>query len=79
MAPWGTDYGGEHIVRLVVGEDGRAVGPFTRSSAFMRLRQQRTDRPPFDAYLKGREWPADGVRGVTTLAPPPSVGGSNSS
>lgn len=69
VAPWGTEYGGEYIVRLSVGEDSTASGPFTRSSAFMRLRQQRTERPPFDAYLKGREWPADGVKGVTALSP----------
>ncbi|WP_369377595.1 methyltransferase domain-containing protein [Streptomyces sp. cg36] len=69
VAPWGTDYGGECIVRLVVGDDGTANGPFTRSSAFMRLRQQRTERPPFDAYLKGREWPADGARSTTALSP----------
>ncbi|MFI1801720.1 hypothetical protein ACH427_30875, partial [Streptomyces sp. NPDC020379] len=69
VAPWGTEYGGEYIMRLAVGEDGAASGPFTHFSAFMRLRQQRTERPPFDAYLKGREWPADGVRGVTALSP----------
>ncbi|WP_116210027.1 protein-L-isoaspartate(D-aspartate) O-methyltransferase [Streptomyces olivoreticuli] len=69
VAPWGTDYEGEYIVRLVVADDGTANGPFTRSSAFMRLRQQRTERPPFDAYLKGREWPADGTRSTTALSP----------
>ncbi|MET9886548.1 methyltransferase domain-containing protein [Streptomyces sp. NPDC006430] len=38
VAPWGTLYGGEAIARLTV--DGEtASGPFTRSSAFMRLRQ----------------------------------------
>ncbi|MEU5439076.1 methyltransferase domain-containing protein [Streptomyces sp. NPDC020719] len=69
VAPWGTDYGGEYIARLVVCEDGTASGPFTRSSAFMRLRQQRTERPPFDAYFKGRKWPADGTRSTTALSP----------
>lgn len=69
VAPWGTEYGGEAVVRLRVGEDGPATGPFTRSSAFMRLRQQRTNRPPFDAYLKGRPWPADGVASTTALSP----------
>ncbi|MBH1933412.1 protein-L-isoaspartate(D-aspartate) O-methyltransferase [Streptomyces sp. AV19] len=69
VAPWGTEYGGEYIVRLTVGEDGTANGPFTRSSAFMRLRQQRAERPPFDAYLKGQEWPADGTRSTTALSP----------
>ncbi|MFC5720543.1 methyltransferase domain-containing protein [Streptomyces gamaensis] len=69
VAPWGTDYGGECIVRLVVGGDGTASGPFTRSSAFMRLRQQRTERPPFVAYLKGQDWPADGTKSATALSP----------
>ncbi len=69
VAPWGTEYGGEYVVRLVVADDGAAHGPFTRSSAFMRLRQQRTERPPFSAYLKGKEWPADGTRSMTALSP----------
>lgn len=75
VAPFGTEYGGEQIVRLAVNEDGTsASGGFTRSSAFMRLRQQRTDRPPFEDYLHGKEWPADGVRSTTTLAPPDTGG-----
>ncbi|MFI1100965.1 protein-L-isoaspartate(D-aspartate) O-methyltransferase [Streptomyces melanogenes] len=69
VVPWGTDYGGEYIARLIVTDDGTAHGPFTRSSAFMRLRQQRTERPPFDVYLKGQKWPADGMRGTTGLSP----------
>ncbi|WP_414170020.1 protein-L-isoaspartate(D-aspartate) O-methyltransferase [Streptoverticillium reticulum] len=74
VAPWGTEYGGECIVRLVVGDDGPAQGRFTLSSAFMRLRQQRTERPPFDAYFKGQEWPANGTRS-TTLLSPADIGG----
>ncbi|MEV6326646.1 methyltransferase domain-containing protein [Streptomyces sp. NPDC051909] len=74
VAPWGTTYGGEAIVRLTVREDGTASGHFTRSSAFMRLRQQRAEPPPHDAYFKGRAWPADGVRSTTTLSPA-EVGG----
>ncbi|MFJ8624637.1 methyltransferase domain-containing protein [Kitasatospora sp. NPDC093550] len=75
VAPFGTEYGGEQIVRLTVNGDGTsASGRFTRSSAFMRLRQHRTDRPPFESYLHGRPWPADGIRSTTTL-PPPHTGG----
>ncbi|KAF4410967.1 methyltransferase domain-containing protein [Streptomyces lycii] len=73
VAPWGPVYGGEGVVRLTVGEDGTAAGPFIRSSAFMRLRDQRTDRPPFGAYLK-EPWPAGGTRSTTTLSPD-GVGG----
>ncbi|MFE2108358.1 methyltransferase domain-containing protein [Kitasatospora sp. NPDC059463] len=70
VAPFGTEYGGEQIVRLTVSDDGtRAVGRFTGGSAFMRLRQQRTQRPPFADYLHGVPWPADGVRSTTTLSP----------
>ncbi|MFJ2438913.1 protein-L-isoaspartate(D-aspartate) O-methyltransferase [Streptomyces sp. NPDC087658] len=68
VAPWGTGYGGEAIVRLRV-EGGVASGLFSRSSAFMRLRQHRAARPPFAAYLKGRRWPADGERRTTALSP----------
>jgi protein-L-isoaspartate(D-aspartate) O-methyltransferase len=71
VAPFGTEYGGEQIVRLVVNADAtRAVGTFTGGSAFMRLRQQRTERPSFDEYLHGVPWPADGVKSMTTLSPP---------
>ncbi|QES50740.1 protein-L-isoaspartate(D-aspartate) O-methyltransferase [Streptomyces venezuelae] len=73
VAPWGTPYGGEAIVRLTVDGD-TASGPFTRSSAFMRLRQQRPSRPPHDTYLKGQAWPADGDRSTTGLSPA-DVGG----
>ncbi|MFK0252856.1 protein-L-isoaspartate(D-aspartate) O-methyltransferase [Streptomyces sp. NPDC090445] len=73
VAPWGTLYGGEAIVRLTV-DGGTASGRFTRSSAFMRLRQQRPELHPHDAYLKGKEWPADGDRSTTTLLPT-EVGG----
>ncbi|MFD6970600.1 methyltransferase domain-containing protein [Streptomyces sp. NPDC059949] len=74
VAPYGTTYGGEAIVRLVVDGPGSAAGRFTRSSAFMRLRQQRSSRPPFEAYLKGKPWPADGTRSTSTLSPA-DVGG----
>ncbi|MFE6056762.1 methyltransferase domain-containing protein [Kitasatospora sp. NPDC056446] len=70
VAPFGTEYGGEQIVRLTVNGDGtRAVGTFTGGSAFMRIRQQRTERPPFDDYLHGVEWPAGAERSVTALSP----------
>lgn len=69
VAPFGTEYGGEYIVRLEVGPDGTAEGRFTRSSAYMRLRQQRTERPLFEEYLRGVPWPADGVQSTTDVSP----------
>ncbi|MER7850124.1 methyltransferase domain-containing protein [Kitasatospora sp. NPDC096077] len=75
VAPFGTEYGGEQIVRLTVNADGTgASGRFSRGSAFMRLRRQRTDRRPSADYLRGQEWPADGARTTTTLAPPDTGG-----
>ncbi|MEV0278394.1 methyltransferase domain-containing protein [Streptomyces sp. NPDC050610] len=69
VAPWGPAYGGEAVVRLTVGDDGSASGRFTGTSAFMRLREQRVRRVHVREYLKGRPWPADGVRSVTELSP----------
>ena len=74
VAPFGTEYGGEGIVCLTVAEDGSASGRFTRSSAFMRLRQQRSPRPLVDAYLHGAKWPAGAEKTTTTLAPPKTGG-----
>jgi protein-L-isoaspartate O-methyltransferase len=68
LAPWGPEYGGEALARLTVADDGTARGPFVASSAFMRLRQQRTARPNSLTYLSG-PWPADGKRGTTTVSP----------
>ncbi|MEU2058053.1 methyltransferase domain-containing protein [Streptomyces bungoensis] len=69
VAPWGPTYGGEAVVRLTVKSDGTASGKFIGSSAFMRLRDQRTERKHVREYLKGKPWPADGVKSTTTLSP----------
>ncbi|PZT71835.1 protein-L-isoaspartate(D-aspartate) O-methyltransferase [Streptomyces sp. AC1-42W] len=70
VAPWGPAYGGQGIARLTVLDDGTAAsGPFVMSSAFMRLRDQREQFPPTAHYLGGKDWPAGGDRGVTTLSP----------
>ena len=75
VAPFGTEYGGEHIVQLTVSGNGtEARGRFTRSSAFMRLRQQRTSRPLFAEYLHGAKWPAGAARSTTELRPPDTGG-----
>ncbi|MEU6381929.1 methyltransferase domain-containing protein [Streptomyces bauhiniae] len=69
VAPWGPTYGGEAVVRLTVADDGSASGPFLGSSAFMRLRAQRTDRKHVREHLGGRPWPADAHRSTTCLSP----------
>ncbi|MFH8405987.1 methyltransferase domain-containing protein [Streptomyces sp. NPDC018019] len=69
VAPWGPVYGGEAVVRLEVSGDGTATGRFMGSSAFMRLRGQRTERRHVREYLGGRDWPADGMRSTTFLSP----------
>lgn len=69
VAPWGPTYGGEAIVRLAAEGDGTASGRFLGSSAFMRLRAQRTGRQHVREYLKGKPWPADGTRSTTALSP----------
>ncbi|WBB58042.1 methyltransferase domain-containing protein [Streptomyces sp. WMMC500] len=69
VAPWGPTYGGEAIARLTVADDGTASGRFAGSSAFMRLRSQRTKRPHVREYLRGEPWPADGVKSLTGLSP----------
>ncbi|MFG2919464.1 methyltransferase domain-containing protein [Kitasatospora sp. NPDC048298] len=68
VAPWAPEYGGEAVVRLTVGADGTASGRFVGSSAFMRLRRQRTVRPGSLEYLSG-PWPADGTKSSTPLSP----------
>ncbi|WP_435218795.1 methyltransferase domain-containing protein [Streptomyces sp. bgisy034] len=69
VAPWGPTYGGEAFVRLTATGDGTAQGKFLGSSAFMRLRAQRTERKHVREYLKGKPWPADGARSTTALSP----------
>ncbi|MFC8871536.1 methyltransferase domain-containing protein [Streptomyces sp. NPDC057148] len=69
VAPYATTYGGEGIVRLTVQRDGSAVGSFVGSSAFMRLRQQRTKRVHVREYMGGKPWPADGVKSASLISP----------
>ncbi|MDO0913647.1 methyltransferase domain-containing protein [Streptomyces sp. DT2A-34] len=69
VAPWGPTYGGEAVVRLTAKGDGTASGKFLGSSAFMRLRTQRTERKHVREYLKGKPWPADGATSTTSLSP----------
>ncbi|MET9180561.1 methyltransferase domain-containing protein [Kitasatospora aureofaciens] len=68
VSPVSPLLGGGAIVRLTVGDDGTASGRFTRSSAFMLLRQQRYDGAPVDDYLPG-EWPGDSEQSWTKVDP----------
>ncbi|GAA0509421.1 hypothetical protein GCM10011581_43320 [Saccharopolyspora subtropica] len=43
VVPFGTDYSNGTLLRLLVDDDGTAVGRCGRNLAFMRLRQQRRD------------------------------------
>ncbi len=65
VAPWGPTYGGEAVVRLTVGEDGTAEGPFVGSSAFMRMSAQRKSLPSTRAFAEQGE----GVPSWTRLSP----------
>ncbi|KDN80454.1 hypothetical protein [Kitasatospora cheerisanensis] len=69
VAPTATLFGGGATARLRVADDGRsASGRFTGAADFMRMRQQRYQAPPVDAYLPG-EWPGDATPSLTGLDP----------
>lgn len=69
VAPVATLFGGGAIARLHVDGEGRtAAGHLTGPSDFMRMRQQRYQAPPVDAYLPG-DWPGDATPSVTDLDP----------
>ncbi|MEE1824093.1 protein-L-isoaspartate(D-aspartate) O-methyltransferase [Streptomyces sp. BE20] len=69
VAPSTTLFGGGAVARLRVADDHRsASGRFTGSSDFMRMRQQRYQAPPVDAYLPG-DWPGDAEASATGLDP----------
>ncbi|MER7848469.1 methyltransferase domain-containing protein [Kitasatospora sp. NPDC096077] len=68
VSPVSPLLGGGAIVRLTVHGDGTASGRFTRSAAFMMLRQQRYEGAPVDDYLPD-EWPGDAEQSWTKLDP----------
>lgn len=52
LAPWGTHFSHqEALLRLTVGADGAATGPFLRPLAFMTLRRQRLDWGRFNGHV----------------------------
>ncbi|WP_461031846.1 methyltransferase domain-containing protein [Streptomyces mayteni] len=69
LIPWGTHYSNaDALLRLTVGDDGSASGPFLRPVEFMKLRAQRFTWPTY---------PADGSLPVSEFtvaeAPPAHV------
>ncbi|MFJ1708527.1 protein-L-isoaspartate(D-aspartate) O-methyltransferase [Kitasatospora sp. NPDC088346] len=69
VAPVTTLFGGGAIARLRTADHGNsATGHFTGPCDFMRMRQQRYQAPPVDAYLPG-EWPGNATASVTDLDP----------
>ncbi|MFE3599240.1 methyltransferase domain-containing protein, partial [Streptomyces sp. NPDC059142] len=69
LAPWGTHYSNQDaLVRLTVGPDGRASGPFLRMVEFMKLRDQRLDWSRFRHHVQ--EFPGDAEESRTTVTLP---------
>ncbi|MFI7103750.1 methyltransferase domain-containing protein [Streptomyces sp. NPDC050161] len=69
LAPWGTHYSDQDaLVRLVVGEDGSACGPFLRLVEFMKLRDQRLDWNRFREHVPEFPGDAEVSRTAMTLA-----------
>ncbi|MFE4519772.1 protein-L-isoaspartate(D-aspartate) O-methyltransferase [Kitasatospora sp. NPDC056783] len=73
VSPVSPLFGGGAIVRLTVDGEGAASGRFTRSSAFMMMRQQRYEGEPVEDYLSG-EWPGDSEQSWTKLDPEAAIG-----
>jgi protein-L-isoaspartate O-methyltransferase len=68
LCPWGTHYdNGDALLRLTVGVDGSASGPFLRMVEFMKLRDQRLDWGRFGGHVQG--FPGDAAVSSTALTP----------
>jgi protein-L-isoaspartate O-methyltransferase len=67
VAPWNSGFTHrDAVVRLRVGRDGSARGPFTAPVEFMKLRAQRPAPPPHAAYLPDG-FPGDATESTTRL------------
>ena len=68
LCPWGTHYdNGDALLRLTVGADGSASGPFLRMVEFMKLRDQRLDWDRFGGHVT--DFPGDAAVSSTALTP----------
>lgn len=71
VAPWRTRFVHHGaVVRLTVGQDGSASGPFTRPAEFMQSRPERTAWVNHADYVPpGDAWPAGTVESSTSVDP----------
>lgn len=68
LAPWGSYYSDQDaLLRLTVGEDGYARGPFLRMVEFMKLRDQRLDWNRFSGHVP--RFPGDADMSRTAFGP----------
>ncbi|UQA94958.1 methyltransferase domain-containing protein [Streptomyces halobius] len=69
LAPWGTHYSDQDaLIRLTMGKDGSATGPFLRMVEFMKLRDQRLDWNRFRDHVPEFPGNADVSSTPVTLA-----------